>query len=81
MHTLTADVLGMKQLYNANYESSRSAQGLMLRDSISVVSNGIAESKHQFSNTITNVQNGLLRVESVQSSSMVALKNDMKIMT
>ena len=78
IYTLTADMLGMKQLYNAN-ESSRSAQMLELRDSITVVSNGIAEFKHQFSNTITNVQNCLLRVESVQSSSLVALKNDMKV--
>ena len=52
---------------------------LELRDSIYVVSNGIAEFKHQFSNTITNVQNRLLRVESVQSSSLVGLKNDMKV--
>ena len=59
--------------------SHHAQQVLELRNSISVVSNGIAEFKHQFSNTITNVQNCLLRVEYVQSSSLVALKNDMKV--
>ena len=47
IHTLTADILGMKQLHNAN-ESSRSAQVLWLRDSMYVVSNGMAGFKHLF---------------------------------